>query len=319
MNRPVEGPSDSRPDGAGFSAYRRTSRTAREAASEAEPRSSLRALPSEPKRGSVPVVARPKRSSLERSADSLPHHLTSFIGREQEIDEIRRLVSTTRLLTLTGPGGIGKTRLCHEVAVHLLKHLAASEPAPSSRSGHGLGAAGGQEIRDGVWLVELGALVDATQVPGAVAAVLGVREQPDRSPIVGLVRALRARQVILLLDGCEHLVEACAEVAEMLLRACPELRILATSREALGIAGETTFRVPPLSLPTGREASAVVALGKSVLTLPVPNAPSGTRARRARDGLRGSSPVRRASQSGHAHLQADGAQRLRRRADLRTP
>ena len=211
----------------------------------------LHAVAGEPQRVSGPQVARPGRSPLERSANSLPHHLTSFIGREQEIDEVRRLLVARRLLTVTGPGGIGKTRLCHEIAVRVLGESAASRQGLSSRREHRSDAAGRQQFRDGVWLVELEALAHATQVPEAIAAVLGVREQPDRTPSVGLVNALRARQLLLIMDGCEHLVEACAELAEILLRACPDLRILATSREALGIAGEATFRVPPLSLPAG--------------------------------------------------------------------
>ena len=211
----------------------------------------LHAVAGEPQRVSGPQVALPGRSPLERSADGLPHHLTSFIGREQEIDEVRRLLVARRLLTLTGPGGIGKTRLCHEVAVRVLGESAPSEQRLSSRSEHRSDAANRQPFRDGVWLVELEALAHTTRVPEAVAAVLGVRERPDRPPIAGLVNALRARQLLLVMDGCEHLVEACAELAEMLLRACADLRILATSREALGIAGEATFRVPPLSLPAG--------------------------------------------------------------------
>ncbi len=165
------------------------------------------------------------------SPHNLPHPLTSFIGREQEIAEAKRLLSTTRLLTLTGAGGVGKTRLGHEVAAGLL-----------------------DDFQDGVWLVELAALADAMLVPQAAATVLGVPEEAERSLTATLAEALRAERLLLVLDNCEHLLEACAALADALLRACPELRILATSRQALGIAGETTYLVPSLSLPARLDA-----------------------------------------------------------------
>jgi predicted ATPase/DNA-binding CsgD family transcriptional regulator len=191
-----------------------------------------------------------------RRPHNLPHPLTSFIGREHEIAEVGRLLTATRLLSLTGPGGIGKTRLGHEVAAGL--HDA---------------------FQDGAWLVELAALTDDRLVPQAVAAVMRVHEEPDHSLTATLADVLRDRQLLVVLDNCEHLVEACAELADALLRACPELRILATSRQPLGIAGETTFRVPSLSLTPPRDVRSPVASNQEAAHLTVddpPPAPDGT-------------------------------------------
>ena len=165
---------------------------------------------------------------------NLPLQLTSFIGREKETAEVRRLVSTGRLVTLTGAGGSGKTQLAVEAADGLL-----------------------DEFADGVWLVELAPLADATLVPETVAAVLGHREVPGRSVLDVLLEQLRPRQLLLLLDNCEHLIQGCAELAETLLRACPYLTILATSREPLGVAGEISFHVPSLSLPDPNQFDAI--------------------------------------------------------------
>jgi non-specific serine/threonine protein kinase len=158
--------------------------------------------------------------------NNLPLQLTSFVGRERELGEIARLLLTTRLLTLTGVGGSGKTRLALEVASQLLKGF--------------LG---------GVWLVELAALSDPELVPQVTASALGVREAPGHALTETLVDYLKPRHVLLVLDNCEHLIEASAQLAETLLRACPNLRILATSREPLGIAGELIWLVPGLTLP----------------------------------------------------------------------
>ena len=170
----------------------------------------------------------------------LPIPLTRFVGREGEVAQIRRLLATTRLLTLTGTGGIGKTRLALQAATE----LTGSYP-------------------DGVWLVELAPLVDPALIPEAVASSLEIRKQPGSPLERTLADALRPRRLVLVLDNCEHLVTACAELADALLRACPNLRILATSREPLGIGGETVWRVPPLSLPTPLGPSKVVALQQS--------------------------------------------------------
>jgi predicted ATPase len=162
----------------------------------------------------------------ERPPNNLPLELSSFVGREKELAEVKRLLADTRLLTLTGSGGCGKTRLALAAATDLL-----------------------EEFEEGVWLVELAPLADPSLVAQAVAATLGVREQPGRWPTQTLSNYLGSKKVLLVLDNCEHLVEACAELAEALLRFCPELRVLATSREALGIVGEVAWPIPSLSLP----------------------------------------------------------------------
>ena len=169
------------------------------------------------------------RTSVAPSQDppnsTLPVALTSFVGRQKEVAEVRRLLQTTRLLTLSGAGGVGKTRLALEVAATLAS-----------------------DYQHGVFLVELAALADAALVPHAVAAALGVREEAGRPLPVALANALQPRQLLILLDNCEHLVEACAFLASDLLQVCPRLTILATSRESLGIGGEVIWRVPSLSL-----------------------------------------------------------------------
>jgi predicted ATPase/DNA-binding SARP family transcriptional activator len=178
------------------------------------------------------------RSTLSVRVGNLPSSLTSFVGRSWEREEIRGLLapngpptdSLTRLLTLTGPGGCGKTRLALEAAV-----------APA------------EEYPDGVWLVELAALPDPDLVPRAIANALGLQER--LKGIVGvaltaeLLTFLEPRRLLLLLDNCEHVLLGCAELAGELLRGCPGLRILATSREPLRIAGEVVWRVPPLATP----------------------------------------------------------------------
>jgi predicted ATPase/class 3 adenylate cyclase len=168
----------------------------------------------------------PPLRSLAALPHNLPIQLTSFIGREKEIADVKRLLSATRLLTVAGAGGCGKTRLALQVAAGLA-----------------------EEYADGVWLVELAALADPALVPQTVAAILGVREGPGRPLIETLADYLMPRKLLLVLDNCEHLLSACAQLAESLLRRCLGVRILATSREGLGIAGELTYRVPSLSLP----------------------------------------------------------------------
>ncbi|MDQ2808275.1 MAG: tetratricopeptide repeat protein [Chloroflexota bacterium] len=173
----------------------------------------------------LPATFPPLRS-LEAFAHNLPLQLTSFVGRDRELAEVQRLLGTTRLLTLIGPGGTGKTRLSLQVAADLI-----------------------DSCPDGVWLVELAALTNPALVAMGVAAAIGVREDPGVPLLTTLTRSLRGKNLLLLLDNCEHLIAACAELAETLLRTCPAVRILASSREALGIAGETTLRVPSLALP----------------------------------------------------------------------
>lgn len=162
----------------------------------------------------------------ERAApNNLPAPVTSFVGREREVVEVCRLLGGTRLLTLTGAGGCGKSRLGVEVAAAVLN-----------------------DFPDGVWVAELAALTDGSLIPQVIAAALGLPERPDRSPAGELVAYLRPKSLLLVLDNCEHLT-ACAHLADTLLRSSPGLRLLATSREGLGVAGETLWRVPSLSVP----------------------------------------------------------------------
>jgi predicted ATPase/DNA-binding CsgD family transcriptional regulator/transcriptional regulator with XRE-family HTH domain len=176
-----------------------------------------------------PTAVSPVAVANQDDTNRLPVQLTSFVGRENELAQIRRLLSTTRLLTLTGPGGIGKTRLALQVV-----QPDASHPAGS------------------VQFVDLAPLADASLVPQTVASSLGVREQPDCPVVDTLAAAIRDRSLLLILDNCEHLVRACRELADTLLRACPRLRILSTSRGVLGVSGETIWSVPPLALPDAR-------------------------------------------------------------------
>jgi non-specific serine/threonine protein kinase len=180
----------------------------------------------------TPTFSSPLRS-LEAFAHNLPLQLTSFIGREGEIASVKCLLQSTRLLTLTGAGGCGKTRLALQVAAELLVG-AGPRACP---------------LPDGAWLVELAALSDPPLVPQTVAAALGVREEPDRPLLATLTDSLQPRTLLLVLDNCEHLLSACAQLVEALLRRCPNVQVLATSREGLGIAGEQSYRVPPLSVP----------------------------------------------------------------------
>lgn len=181
----------------------------------------------------------PPLKTLDTYPNNLPLELTRFIGRERETAEAKRLLSTSRLLTLIGPGGAGKTRLATHVAADLLP-----------------------DYPDGVWLVELAPLADPSRVLQTVATVFNLREAPNVPLAEMLVSYLRNRRALLLLDNCEHLIDACAHLADGLLHACPQVTILASSREALGIAGETVQRVPPLSLPDPGD-SALDAIARS--------------------------------------------------------
>ena len=161
---------------------------------------------------------------------NLPVELTSFVGRRTELTEAKRLLSTSRLVTLTGIGGVGKTRLALRVAANTRRAFA-----------------------DGVCLVELGELRDGSLLVEVVATGLGLRHRSPRA-LQTVMEFLAAQELLLILDNCEQVVDAAAELTETLLHACPGLRILATSREALGIGGEAVMRVPPLTVPNpGRE------------------------------------------------------------------
>jgi predicted ATPase/DNA-binding SARP family transcriptional activator len=159
--------------------------------------------------------------------NNLPGFLSAFVGREAELAEIRSLIESSRLVTLTGAGGSGKTRLALQVAAELLD------------------ASG-----EGVWFVDLAPIADPEQVPGAVAATLGIREQAGRFALEMLLEILHDEQVLIVLDNCEHVIDACAKLADLVERSCRGVHLVATSREPLGIDGEQVYRVRPLSLPS---------------------------------------------------------------------
>jgi len=168
----------------------------------------------------------PALNSLDSLPNNLPRQLTSFIGREKEIEEVRQLLTSSALVTLTGTGGCGKTRLALQVAAEVL-----------------------EDYPEGVWLVELAALSDPGLVVQTVATALGLREAPGQPLLQTLTDYLQSRTLLLVLDNCEHLIAACASLTETLLQACPNLCILATSREGLRIRGESVYRVPSLLPP----------------------------------------------------------------------
>ncbi|MCQ4118317.1 protein kinase domain-containing protein [Rhodococcus tibetensis] len=189
----------------------------------------------------IPSTAPAVRTPLS----NLPLELTSFVGRRHESTEAKQLLSASRLVTLTGIGGVGKTRLALRLAADV-------------RRGFG----------DGVWLVELGELRDGSLLMDTVAATLGLRDQPARQLDDVVAEFLTSKHLLLVLDNCEQVVEAVAALAEMLLRTCPQLRILATSREPLSIGGEAVLRVPPLRVPApDREPSLRALPGYDAVTL----------------------------------------------------
>src|SRR5215208_7121295 len=174
----------------------------------------------------VQPIATPTEEPSDTGKHNLPTPRTSFVGREREMLEVKRELVMTRLLTLTGAGGLGKTRLALELAQDLVGVYS-----------------------DGVWFVELATLTEGALVPQLVAKVLGVQEQPNRRPTDTLVDALKTKEMLLVLDNCEHLVEACASLVDALLAGCPRLKVLATSRESLGVPGETVWVLSSLSVP----------------------------------------------------------------------
>jgi predicted ATPase len=169
---------------------------------------------------------------------NLPAEPNSFVGRQRDLGDLRLLLSGVRALTLCGPGGIGKTRL----AIRLGWELA-------------------DEFPDGVWLVEFADTTDPALTARQVANVLGVGDEPDRPVAATLADALRSRQLLLILDTCEHVVESVADLVRDLIAACPQLRLVATSREPLRVRGETVWRVPPLSLPKPSLPVPLLAIG----------------------------------------------------------
>jgi predicted ATPase len=168
----------------------------------------------------------PPLKSLNRSPNNLPVQVTSFVGRDQELQEVRVHLEQTRLLTVVGAGGSGKTRLCLQASADILS-----------------------DYRDGVWFVELASLTEPDFVPRATAAIFTLREEPGRPILQTLIGYLKDKSLLLVLDNCEHLLSACAELANAILSHCSEISILASSREAMGLAGEQTYHLPTLSLP----------------------------------------------------------------------
>ena len=211
-----------------------------------EPEAAPRYLQEEIWTGTFPPARSPTPAGIQAQEPSsgagiarhnLPVARTSFVGRERETHEVRRLLAMTGLLTLTGAGGCGKTRLALEVAGDLVSLYP-----------------------DGVWLVELASVSDPALAPQAVARALGVREIPGRALEDTLTHHLRTKHLLLVVDNCEHLVDKVAHLADALLSTCPKLRILATSREPLGVRGEAVWTVPPLSLPDRKQMSSVEVL-----------------------------------------------------------
>jgi predicted ATPase/class 3 adenylate cyclase/DNA-binding CsgD family transcriptional regulator len=167
----------------------------------------------------------PLRTPKSVGAHNLPLHLTSFVGRGAQLTDVEKLLVDNRLVTLTGAGGAGKTRLAVEIAARIAA-----------------------EFGDGAWYVDLAPITDPDLVPVTVARALGLPDQPGRSTMDTLLRFVGDRQLLVVLDNCEHLLDACAELVVALLGAAPRLTLLATSREPLGMSGEVTWRVPSLSL-----------------------------------------------------------------------
>ena len=177
--------------------------------------------------------------------NNLPAQSASFVGRSLELAEVRRLIESARLVTLTGAGGSGKTRLGLQVAADVL-------------DGSG----------DGVWLIELASVSEQGAVAANIAQTLGIMSQAGRPALETLLNALSSQSLFIVLDNCEHLIDDCTKVADAMLRRCPEVRVLATSREPLGISGETIYRVPSMSLPDeDDDAGEVVSQGSDAVAL----------------------------------------------------
>jgi predicted ATPase/class 3 adenylate cyclase/Tfp pilus assembly protein PilF len=181
----------------------------------------------------------PPPRSLEAFIHNLPLQLSSFVGREAEIQQAKQLLTENRLLTLTGTGGAGKTRLALQAAAEVI-----------------------ERFEHGVWIVELAPLNDGGLIEQEIAATLGLREEGEKTLRQTLTDALRPKSLLLILDNCEHLIDACAHLAETLLRTCPNLRLLTTSREALAIDGEALLPLSSLSLPDDSEEAETETLAQ---------------------------------------------------------
>lgn len=181
----------------------------------------------------------PPIKTLDRHLHNLPAQMTSFVGRETELAEISQALSAHRLVTLTGSGGAGKSRLSLQVGMNCL-----------------------QQFPDGVWLVELAPVTDPALVPQTLLSTFNLREDRHRSVLNVLIDFLHTKTLLLVLDNCEHLIDACAQISDSLLQACPKMRILASSREALGISGELAYRVPSLNTPNPEQLPSLEQLEK---------------------------------------------------------
>jgi predicted ATPase/DNA-binding SARP family transcriptional activator len=190
-----------------------------------DPQTETRALYKQIRKGEIKLIQPIKQKGVSSSPHNLPFQISTFIGREKELDDIANLIANNRLVTLVGTGGIGKTRLSLKVGEGLLRDYA-----------------------NGIWFAELAPLSDPTRVPQTVASLFGLIEGSSESPNEKLIRFLRSKTVLLILDNCEHILDACTQLADTLLKNCLNLKIVTTSREPLGITGEALYHVPPLGL-----------------------------------------------------------------------
>ncbi|HLK59211.1 MAG TPA: tetratricopeptide repeat protein [Chthonomonadaceae bacterium] len=190
---------------------------------------SVHRLLTKPEEAAALTLREPTPIAPTEPPHNLPRQLTTFVGREKQVEDVKKLVASKPLTTLVGMGGCGKTRLALHVGNQVLN-----------------------EHKDGVWFVELAPLSDPNLVPQTVASEFDVREEPGRSVTQTLIDHLKSKKTLLLLDNCEHVLSACSTLTHALLRACPQLRVLASSREVLSVQGEAVYHVPTLSLPPKR-------------------------------------------------------------------
>src|SRR5258706_1263123 len=181
----------------------------------------------------------PPLKTLDAFLNNLPTQLTTFIGRENEIKEVKQELESHRLVTLTGSGGTGKTRLSLQVAADLL-----------------------EKFDHGVWFVELAPLTDSDLIPQTILSTIGVQEQQGKTPLEVLKEYLHEKQTLIVLDNCEHLVSASAQLVNALLNSAPKLKVMASSREALGVKGEASYPVPSLSLPDPKHLPVIEGLSQ---------------------------------------------------------
>ncbi|HEX5039541.1 MAG TPA: tetratricopeptide repeat protein [Candidatus Limnocylindria bacterium] len=182
----------------------------------------------------------PPVRSLDTTPNNLPRQLSSFVGRDQEIETAEVRLADSTMLTLTGPGGVGKTRLALEIAAHLVS-----------------------SFPDGVWLIELASLAEGQLVDDAIASALRVKQRAGADIPTSLIESMEERRLLLILDNCEHLIEPVVDITHRIMRRCPQIQVLATSREALGIPGESLMAVPSMSLPSTDARGAADTLKES--------------------------------------------------------